>query len=296
MKILHLASLALAAILAVAPAAAAPTSGHDGISCRQCHDGGTGGAAHDPAVLARCTACHAGALAAEAAAPAFHGRGRCLDCHRFHAADKVVTPAVGDLDLGGWRASTGPIASAATTARATWPTCPRPTGPPDASTTRTWPCSRGRAPSSPCLWCHSRTAAPPVGKRRPPRTRIAFSEHASHPFAVAVQPGRGAPVRRMRDVIDPRIPLPGGRIECVSCHRLTATTKDRLHLPGHPQGPLPGLPPAPGVGRRGHGADGPPRRPLTDDFIALLEKWKSVEFQSDIRFCFWLSTYLLRMD
>ncbi|MFO7610847.1 MAG: cytochrome c3 family protein [Candidatus Krumholzibacteriia bacterium] len=223
----HLLVTVVAAAALVAVAAVAAPTGHDGISCRLCHaDAGAVAAGGGmPAAQQQCLACHPGARQA-GPAPSFHGRGRCLDCHGFHAPGTVTT-AAGTLaleDLAGvardhclaCHDGKGRLADLSDAHRAAGRLYHE-----HAASLRE------RSPSTPCLWCHSDSRSTDW-QAVPAADRLAFAEHASHPIGIPVRPGQGPVVRRMREVIDPRIPLPGGRLECVSCHQLTAATEDRL--------------------------------------------------------------------
>ncbi len=214
--------------LAAAPEPVSASAPHDGVSCTVCHGRGDRARSAGETELVRqdrCLDCHA--TAADAASSSiFHGQGRCLGCHTFHDPG-VVTTAAGTIDLaalaGVNRAhcrachdGKGPLADLSESHRA-------------AGRLYHEQADRlaGLPGSTPCLWCHSEANAT-TWQAAATGDRIAFAEHASHPFGIPVKPGQGAVVRRMRDVIDPRIPLPEGRLECVSCHQLTAATRDRL--------------------------------------------------------------------
>ena len=219
---------ALPCRLAAAPVAGAEAAPHDGVACTVCH--GRGDQSRTTAETAlfrqdRCLDCHATAASA-APSDMFHGQGRCLRCHTFHGPGAVVT-AAGTIDLaalagvdrGHCRAchdGKGPLADLSESHRVAGRLYHE-----QAEQLA------GLPGSTPCLWCHSAANAN-AWQAAAPGDRIAFAEHASHPFGIPVQPGQGGAVRGMRDVIDPRIPLPEGRLECISCHQLTASTKDRL--------------------------------------------------------------------
>ena len=213
---------------ASAAAADGAAAAHDALSCSACHGRAFQAGAETQTAAARqerCLSCHASAANAGASSM-FHGRGRCLQCHTFHDAGTVVT-AAGTVDL----------AALAGVNRAHCRSCHDGKGQlSDLSDSHR---EAGRLyheqaaqladlpGSTPCLWCHSDSRGSDW-QAAASGDRIAFAEHASHPFGIPVRPGQGAVVRRMREVIDPRIPLPEGRLECVSCHQLTASTKDRL--------------------------------------------------------------------
>ncbi|MEW6413184.1 MAG: hypothetical protein AB1483_12060 [Candidatus Zixiibacteriota bacterium] len=77
--------------------------------------------------------------------------------------------------------------------------------------------------SQACLICHSQTAAQISEEiahfaQDAPR----FKEHGSHPVGVEVVPGAGEPGNAIADQISQEIQLFNGRIECPSCHSLSA--------------------------------------------------------------------------
>ncbi len=82
----------------------------------------------------------------------------------------------------------------------------------------------GRLSSSQtCLICHSDASALPVGEisqyaKGAPR----FKEHGSHPVGVEVIPGTGKPGNAIIDPIGHKIQLFNNRMECSSCHSLSA--------------------------------------------------------------------------
>ncbi len=55
-----------------------------------------------------------------------------------------------------------------------------------------------------------------------------FDPHGTHPVGMEVKAGRGEPGNRIREAIDPRLMLIEGRMECVTCHSLSARTPNRL--------------------------------------------------------------------
>ncbi|MCA9728353.1 MAG: hypothetical protein KC729_11765 [Candidatus Eisenbacteria bacterium] len=89
------------------------------------------------------------------------------------------------------------------------------------------------SPSEACLTCHSVNAGPllasvepiaPSAGPEPPR----FDEHGSHPYGMpAVQMFTGGN-RFLKAGVDPQLPLFSGRLECQTCHQLTAGNDDLL--------------------------------------------------------------------
>jgi predicted CXXCH cytochrome family protein len=234
------AILPLAALSPCAPARAAAADPHDGIACASCH--GRSAARVAPASLdgggpdpraATCRACHrdlgrrtartAGALASHADPTA-----DCTTCHLFHDPGRVKT-AVGELRRGNDRmareasghcagchgdgAALGRLSPAHRTAATLYHR--------DAGLLAT------QSPSEACLNCHDAGASSPW-LREAGDQALAFNPHASHRFGIEVVAGSGQDERRLREQIDPRLRLFAGRLECVTCHDLTATTDDLL--------------------------------------------------------------------
>jgi len=85
------------------------------------------------------------------------------------------------------------------------------------------------SPSQTCLNCHSNQSSS-SWQDQTDGAVIAFSEHASHPFGIRVVPGAGDSSNWIARDIDPRLPLFDGRIECQTCHLLTAAN-DELMIP-----------------------------------------------------------------
>ena len=82
------------------------------------------------------------------------------------------------------------------------------------------------SPSEACLVCHSSSNTGLSGEAAKYSPR--FEEHGSHPVGFQVRAGSGKPGNRIRSHIDERIPLFDGRIECQSCHSLSASNRYRL--------------------------------------------------------------------
>ena len=228
--------------LAVACLAGGPESTpvddpHAGISCTKCHRGSAKGAIFtsgadgaDPRSRA-CRACHGDmkVRSASATAMGFHGsdRGDCAGCHSFHQAGQLKS-VVGEVSLGpGLRqVVAGHCASCHVKgARLTAMT--------GAHRTAAGLYHKGAAalvdqsPSEGCLNCHSDRSATDW-QQQTAEDRLAFSEHATHPIGVEVVAGSGQDEGRIREDIDPRLRLFNGRIECQTCHVLTASTPDLL--------------------------------------------------------------------
>jgi len=166
---------------------------------------------------------------AAATAMGFHGSDRadCAGCHSFHQAGQLKSIA-GEVRLGpGF-----PLAVAGHCAGCHFK------GAPLSAMTGAHRTAAGlyhrdaaalaaQSPSEGCLNCHSNRSATDWQKQTS-EDRLAFSEHATHPIGVAVVPGSGQDERRIREHIDPRLRLFNGRLECQTCHVLTASTPDLL--------------------------------------------------------------------
>lgn len=144
----------------------------------------------------------------------------CLRCHSFHAPTTIAlvaqvadlaNPRVGDHcgachdhadpeRLG--RLTEGHVAAAALYH---W------MGPELASLTT----------SEACLICHDRDGNLPTSLPVFLPVTPRFETHASHPFGIRMSGGDF-----FRPVIDPRIPLFDGNIECLTCHDLGAQNED----------------------------------------------------------------------
>jgi len=198
---------------------------HARLACGTCHTGGTlvGGVDVDR----HCLACHAGKLEFSRTRTTFHDQGdrHCGTCHvfhrpeRLHVGDREFSYSFGDATVqdqcrschasGSFRDVDAAHREAADVVYHT-----------DRFDLG------AMSPSQACLICHGRDGEGLLDglTSRPPR----FDTHATHPFEVGVQPGSGRGAARIRDRIDPRLPRPGGRIACQTCHDLTAGRVDLL--------------------------------------------------------------------
>ena len=203
---------------------------HAAIRCAGCHDRSNAFASADAPVATaatdtraeRCRDCHGNMSGPDRADDPFHARaGRsCLQCHSFHEptalriGDQVVAMNLSDA-----------------TTRDHCRGCHRP----GADLSRLDDGHRAAAavvyhggrfdlaalsPSDGCLLCHERGRSDvSLPADVPPAPR--FHTGASHAYGIPVVPGQGSGPRRIRDPIDPRLTLPGGRMECLTCHQLT---------------------------------------------------------------------------
>ncbi|MCB1184221.1 hypothetical protein KDM41_12370 [bacterium] len=221
-----LRSLILTTALALAGTVVAAPAAHEAASCKQCHIGTSEAGGKAP--NSRCTGCHGAAGRPADAGPDFgfhRDAGRaCVDCHSFHTPETMLT-AAGPLDLAGARQAdpahcfachaagldrsklNGAHLQAAAVYHAKGADL------------------HGESPSRGCLNCHDQ-GSDSAWMAATEETPLTFATHASHPIDVLVRPGSGWGARRLREEIDPRIPLFDGRLACQSCHDITAETKD----------------------------------------------------------------------
>lgn len=210
---------------------------HSEIPCSECH---TMTADLDDGGLAvmdlgrQCRGCHEATLAQGAdLGLTFHGDGkrRCVECHSFHQLDRVTARGREFLfAYGNQRLRSQCFA------------CHGKGENPAALTEGHIQAARlfhsdfkylaSLTVSQACLICHSENPAQTselsttANQAATPR----FAVHGSHPTGVRVSTGNGEPGNRIRADIDPRLRLVDGRIECVTCHSLSAQT--RYHLAG----------------------------------------------------------------
>jgi len=228
-------TLMVAGILLIqGPVAAAPAPvAHNNAPCGSCHEGGAAAVSH-LAVKAACVACHRSAH--QSGETGWSGETRpidylrrndnCIQCHSFHDAAKVLTRAgaidlreLADVDPGHCRACHGPRGDIATLS------------PAHLAAARLYhedlASLRNLSLSDACLTCHSNNSSSPWQGTAPGRI-LAFNEHASHPFGMRVTPGSGDSSNWIAHEIDPRLPLFRGRMECQTCHLLTADNDDLM--------------------------------------------------------------------
>jgi len=218
--------LAPAGSRAVEPREVPDNASHAALSCRRCH---LGNAAADVARDRACTGCHAGSPTGVAAALGFHGprRSDCTRCHSFHDTSTITT-AAGPLHR------TGRLSGAVGAHCATCHGAGRKTGRLNEAHVDAGRLYHAQAdelartrPSQGCLNCHDRSS-PSAWRTGTQAGELTFDLHATHPLGVVVQPGSGVDAARIRRDIDPAIPLFDERIECQTCHDITAATRDLL--------------------------------------------------------------------
>ncbi len=198
---------------------------HREAACTLCHHGGAlVDTEQGSEVGERCLACHAGQATASHTAAGIHDADRrnCLSCHRFHEATSFGTKnrrhatASPGLDSGHCRGCHSPegnlqlLNPAHVIAAELYHTAGE-----DLN---------GVSPSESCLRCHAAGSASSWQTATGGRV-LAFNTHASHPYGIMVVPGVGNSFDHIRWNPDERLPLFDGKLECQSCHLLTAGTQ-----------------------------------------------------------------------
>ena len=209
---------------------------HANIDCAVCHSlvASLDEAATAPSPTERCQSCHGKSYGRQSGlAAAFHQNPNrpCGDCHLYHepgmisAAGNVFSPTQ----------SAGPDVCSA---------CHDGTGRMDMLSEghrlaaglyhSNYPAIAGLTSSESCLLCHGEEQSLSVEgivQANVPR----FNSHRMHPVGPI---GRYAEFRsgvRVRGKLDPRLQLFGNRMECQTCHQLTAFTKNCLVDFGSPE-------------------------------------------------------------
>ena len=208
--------------------ASAESSPHAAAMCASCHEGGGAPGRNADALTAACLDCHKKSNFQQVGLVESHGAdGRhCQDCHMFHEPTIVNSP-VGEIDLG----KLGQAGKAHCAA------CHDKRGDLHSLSPAHQVAAflyhddvkalQETSPSEACLNCHSNLTATNWQAMAPGKA-LAFNQHASHPYGVRVIPGKGDTSNWIAKEIDPRIPLFEGRLECQSCHLLTAGNDDLM--------------------------------------------------------------------
>lgn len=216
----------VAVALVLANIAWAETSGHEGIACSNCHQSGAMAASAEAgSPSGECVGCHS---AAEVSRGRFHGtaQNRCLECHSFHEPELVTTIAgsvalktAGNMDGGHCQSchdSRGNLGSLSPSHKVAAELYHREAGQ-----------LENTSPSDACLKCHS-NSSDSSWQAATNGEVLAFNTHASHPYSVKVIPGKGNSSNWIAHEIDARLPLFEGKIECQTCHLLTADNDDLM--------------------------------------------------------------------
>lgn len=214
-------------------ASESPVASHFGIDCASCHAQVADVAGDDlgmPSYDAKCRNCHTNLAQADmASSMTFHQNPTrpCSNCHSFHNTSEVVAgqrPFLIRFEqktrFNQCRACHGPgeklsaLSEGHLVAAKLYHSDFKIVG--------------SLTPSQACLTCHSErsTNSPELspGMSVAPR----FVDHASHPVGVQVVPGSGRDGNRIKALLDPRLQLFGGRMECQTCHSLSSALPNHL--------------------------------------------------------------------
>ena len=225
-------TLAVALLLLVpnfAEADPEPTA-HSTAMCGDCHSNGLAPASNTEVVTRQCSNCHAlKSLAASSERANFtHGTrsGQCLACHSFHDPSQLTTAnypkvqvprsALNSAQCQGCHNPQGNLAQLSDAHQKAA----------ELYHAQAQKLSHS-SPSQTCLNCHSNLSAS-NWQNKTAGAVMAFNEHASHPYGIKVVPGAGNSSNWIAWEIDQRLPLFDGRMECQTCHLLTAGTDDLL--------------------------------------------------------------------
>ncbi len=204
----------------------AESSVHGGISCGACHDSGSlESGMVKIAAVSRCQQCH---LSTDIAKGIFHGANidRCTNCHSFHNPNRVSVK-IGNAELATTLDLSMGHCQSCHDARGNLDSL----SPGHKVASELYHQKAGEIqslpPSESCLRCHS---------NKPEETWRAASGldhldihfHSSHPYGIKVIPGKGDRINWIANQIDDRLPLFDGKMECQTCHLLTADNEDLL--------------------------------------------------------------------
>jgi predicted CXXCH cytochrome family protein len=202
---------------------------HQGADCRTCHLQSMSAGSAALTGNQSCLPCHGALAGGGRSFGSFHlgaEDASCLKCHSFHAPD-VVQTGLGSLSLAQLEGVAPDHCRSCHDGRGSLNKLSEA----HRAAARLYHEQAGAlkeiSPSQGCLNCHSDGSAT-TWQRQAGGQVLAFSEHASHPFAVEIVPGQGSHAHRIRKEIDDRIVLMDGRIECQTCHNLTSESENLL--------------------------------------------------------------------
>lgn len=204
-------------------------SAHKTLDCAQCHQvvASIGSTSPGPSPIQQCRTCHSvSSLSHGELGKTFHANPEraCSECHSFHHTTRVTAA---DREFG-FSAETGVALCAA---------CHNSGGsvatlsPGHVEAARLYHSNSailsGLNASQACLVCHSENRTTIVdGMKLSNMPR--FSERHTHPVGEIRATSRGADGSTIRTEFDPRLQLFNNRMECQTCHQLTAQTRHRL--------------------------------------------------------------------
>jgi len=224
--IVPLLAFCLLAVEKVPVCAGVVPEAHRETECAGCHSGGVSPQRAVAAVTQRCTDCHDNSSLNKVAD--FHGNsgGRCLECHTFHEPSLSTVMAGLEKQIGTESMESGHCQS-----------CHNPRGnlanlsPAHRTAADLYHADasklKGISPSQACLNCHSNRSSSDW-QEKTAGAEIVFNEHASHPYGIRVVPGSGNSSNWIALDIDKRLPLFDERLECQTCHLLTAGNDDLM--------------------------------------------------------------------
>jgi predicted CXXCH cytochrome family protein len=211
-----------------------PVSAHESVDCGNCHlfvASASNESYALPNQQAECRSCHMAALSAPRAGTftlAFHEDKMrdCRDCHYFHKRNLLHTdslsfsmgknaPARDAVCVNCHRAG-GRLENISPGHRLAAPMIHA-----------GWKTHLEAGPSAVCLSCHSQHGADRMESMGMVETRR-FDDRTDHPYGVVVRGTAMINGSRIRDNIDRRLRLVDSRLECLTCHDLTANNRHRL--------------------------------------------------------------------
>ena len=217
--------LGLSALPSIAESSADGGS-HDGISCVLCHF--TASEATSPSGLSgtgQCFSCHSADEEHGVVDLGFHTQRNqdCSRCHSFHSPDEIRVP--------GGRISRTAIQEAGTGhCRSCHGTAGRLADLSDSHRTAAnlyhgdLNALADLSPSQGCLLCHD-SQSRSAWQKSFPEAVTTFNRHSTHPLGVANRATRAANAFLIRGDSDRNLPLFEDRIECQTCHLITARSE-----------------------------------------------------------------------
>ncbi|MEK7775573.1 MAG: cytochrome c3 family protein [Candidatus Zixiibacteriota bacterium] len=211
-----------------------PVSAHESVDCGRCHLFVASTSEESfklPNQEAECRSCHMASLSAKAQTTfplGFHeNKGRdCRECHFFHKRDLLHTDSL-IFSMG--KSSLQRDAVCVLCHQSGSRLDKLSPGHRQAAEIvhSGWMSQIKAGPSAVCLACHSQHGTAQI-ESKSGITTPQFDDRIDHPYGVAV---RGTPMRdgvRIRHSIDSRLRLVDSKLECLTCHDLTANNRHRL--------------------------------------------------------------------
>jgi predicted CXXCH cytochrome family protein len=202
---------------------------HDQAACNLCHFASGDGAEYTGLNRdTQCRNCHLLDKARGVEELAFHGGKKqdCARCHSFHSTDELKVPGGRASLIALHEAGTGHCRSCHGTAGRLGELS-------DAHRIAAnlyhgdLASLANRSPSEGCLLCHSAESKSPWKNVLPEATKT-FNRHTTHPLGIPNRATRAANAFLVRLDPDKKLPLYQNRIECQTCHLITARNEDLL--------------------------------------------------------------------